>query len=262
MYHLVTGRSRAEVARKGFTLIELLVVIAIIAILAAILFPVFARARENARRSSCLSNLKQLGLAAMQYTQDYDEMFMPAYNYLPGVPQPGGSWQGAGDTTHYWPQLLYPYHKSIQVFVCPSQSLYGSAPYRGHYGANGIIVGRSAYTGYENPVSLSKVNSSAATYLFMDSGTYVNDPYYAYNPSGFFYLPGITESGAAANACTATANNLQSDCDAGRHFGGVNMAFADGHVKWLKTQTVAAQARKFARFDHNTNCAWDPADNP
>ena len=79
--------------QRGFTLIELLVVIAIIAILAAILFPVFARARENARRASCLSNAKQILLGAMQYSQDYDEKYNPEYNY------------GAGATAAYWPYL-------------------------------------------------------------------------------------------------------------------------------------------------------------
>jgi prepilin-type N-terminal cleavage/methylation domain-containing protein/prepilin-type processing-associated H-X9-DG protein len=97
--------------RKGFTLIELLVVIAIIAILAAILFPVFARARENARKASCLSNMKQLGLGIMQYTQDYDE------KYPLGIEE--SDWHTA------WPKRVQPYVKSIQVFMCPSDSVAG-----------------------------------------------------------------------------------------------------------------------------------------
>lgn len=97
--------------RNAFTLIELLVVIAIIAILAAILFPVFARARENARRSSCQNNLKQIGLGLIQYTQDYDES-------LPG--EAFGS-LGASDATNYkWMDAIYPYVKSSQIFDCPS----------------------------------------------------------------------------------------------------------------------------------------------
>lgn len=95
--------------RSAFTLIELLVVIAIIAILAAILFPVFARARENARRSSCQSNLKQIGLGFEQYKNDYDQ-------YYPGV----GA--GAVGATVFWPSLIQPYIKSTQIFVCPSAS--------------------------------------------------------------------------------------------------------------------------------------------
>jgi len=93
---------------KGFTLIELLVVIAIIAILAAILFPVFARARENARRASCSSNLKQIGLGLMQYTQDYDEQLVPI------------AWPNGGNGVGQWPQLIQPYVKSTQLFQCPS----------------------------------------------------------------------------------------------------------------------------------------------
>jgi prepilin-type N-terminal cleavage/methylation domain-containing protein len=102
--------------QKAFTLIELLVVIAIIAILAAILFPVFARARENARRTSCLSNMKQIGLGALQYSQDYDERWMPAsepslgaYNLPTGVPAT-------------WDLVLQPYLKSTQLLTCPSDS--------------------------------------------------------------------------------------------------------------------------------------------
>src|SRR6478609_5300940 len=96
-----------KILHKGaFTLIELLVVIAIIAILAAILFPVFGRARENARRSSCQSNLKQIGLGLVQYTQDYDERYMP-FQYDSSLVS--------------WPMLVQPYIKSSQLFICPSQ---------------------------------------------------------------------------------------------------------------------------------------------
>ncbi|BCM91029.1 hypothetical protein IAD21_02893 [Abditibacteriota bacterium] len=97
---------------KGFTLIELLVVIAIIAILAAILFPVFARARENARKASCMSNMKQIGLGIMQYTQDYDERFPMRYY--------GGS--GATQEANTWRRVIYPYVKSTQLFSCPSNT--------------------------------------------------------------------------------------------------------------------------------------------
>src|SRR5690606_2691782 len=103
-------------SRKAFTLIELLVVIAIISILAAILFPVFARARESARRASCLSNLKQIGIATMMYVQDYDEKYPNGQNQSV-TSGPGGAW---GTTYWYWPQILYPYTKSWQVYFCPS----------------------------------------------------------------------------------------------------------------------------------------------
>lgn len=103
----LTRFSPLSQARKGFTLIELLVVIAIIALLAAILFPVFGRARESARRSSCQSNLKQIGLGVIQYTQDFDERY-----FLPVI--------DLGSDTVSWPTLVQPYTKSSQVFLCPS----------------------------------------------------------------------------------------------------------------------------------------------
>ncbi len=99
-------------SRTGFTLIELLVVIAIIAILAAILFPVFAKAREKARQSSCQSNVKQLGLAFQQYTQDYDEKW-PAMYW-------SGAWQPAA--SGYWGGEIAPYIKNTQIFKCPSKT--------------------------------------------------------------------------------------------------------------------------------------------
>ena len=105
----VTARNNVRTERKarpGFTLIELLVVIAIIAILAAILFPVFAKARENARRASCQSNLKQIGIALMQYNQDNDESF-------PTIPWNGGDCRASGF-------VLEPYHKSSALWRCPS----------------------------------------------------------------------------------------------------------------------------------------------
>jgi prepilin-type N-terminal cleavage/methylation domain-containing protein len=107
--------------RSGFTLIELLVVIAIIAILAAILFPVFAQAREKARRASCLSNMKQIGLGVNMYLQDYDETF-PLINWNNGV-QHEATMPDGKRTYRGWvsyPLLFHPYIKSLQVWVCPS----------------------------------------------------------------------------------------------------------------------------------------------
>src|SRR5262249_34189184 len=137
--------------RRGFTLIELLVVIAIIAILAAILFPVFGRARENARRSSCLSNLKQIGLGIMQYTQDYDEQFPKAWR--------GSANTGSAATDKYkWMDAIFPYVKSEQIFNCPSHTLpvtINAVTYDSYSFRNGTKYGsyacNSAYWGQANP---------------------------------------------------------------------------------------------------------------
>ena len=106
MFSRHPGRAGHSLTLRGFTLIELLVVIAIIAILAAILFPVFQKVRENARRASCQSNEKQLGIAFMQYSQDYDES-------VPIMRENANTW-GAG-----WAGCIYPYIKSVNVFQCP-----------------------------------------------------------------------------------------------------------------------------------------------
>ncbi len=119
--------------RKGFTLIELLVVIAIIAILAAILFPVFARAREKARQSSCLSNVKQLTLGNMMYAQDYDEVTVIFS-------------QGPSGGNPQWHYLIEPYLKNTQIFLCPSQNpttaWYGRMISYGIHRSTGVALAR------------------------------------------------------------------------------------------------------------------------
>lgn len=243
--------------RGGFTLIELLVVIAIIAILAAILFPVFARARENARRSSCQSNLKQQGLAIMQYTQDYDEKFPLAAIALPtDANTPGGVWSAG---TWFWPQLVHTYHKSTQVFFCPSSSypVQSSAPENskeGHYGANRLIIPISTTS-----VALASVVAPAGTYLLFDSSNYALSPVSVVTPAADLFLPGTAGLTTAPTfAATDNRQALKKDYETGRHFGGVNMVYVDGHAKWLRSEVVHAQARNYTT---GVKSAWKPEDD-
>jgi prepilin-type N-terminal cleavage/methylation domain-containing protein/prepilin-type processing-associated H-X9-DG protein len=251
-----TRRSR----HSGFTLIELLVVIAIIAILAAILFPVFARARENARRASCQSNLKQMGLAMMQYTQDNDERFCNSYwDTTNPTPPPGGRWitLGSGNTRWYWAQILHPYHKSTEIFVCPSQgvSTWSRTPYISHYGINRDISPYMSATIV--PLHSAELSSPSTAFMMFDAGSYALDGAEARGAaSPGFYMPGNGSSGVV---CTSVNAALVGDCNTGRHFEGVNIAYGDGHVKWLKSDVVLAESRK---FNGNTAAhrvsSWNP----
>lgn len=196
-------------ARRGFTLIELLVVIAIIAILAAILFPVFARAREKARQTSCLSNLKQLGLAMLMYTQGYDEM-LPAVRRDHAAPYPWPS--GANNNRGTWAVNIYPYVNNIQVYNCPSTSLRWIGNWnhmRPAYGYNEHIANRS----------MAEITRPAETLVLVD--TFAN-PALHNNNGGYSWRVQQTYRGW---------DNATGIIE-GRHNDGANIAFADGHAKW------------------------------
>ena len=204
---------------RGFTLIELLVVIAIIALLAAILFPVFARARENARKSSCANNLKQIGIGVAQYVQDYDETLPRARNDQNiGT---GGVIVGNAP----WHTAIMPYVKSLQLFRCPSVSTTKQMNSRGTYEGlymsyvsccvdnTGVYGARSPITTNGTPTAIADISSSASVILAGESGnTGRGDPEYWDN-----------------NADMTVRNHLAS----------TNWLFVDGHVKSLKpTQTL------------------------
>jgi prepilin-type N-terminal cleavage/methylation domain-containing protein/prepilin-type processing-associated H-X9-DG protein len=213
--------------RGGFTLIELLVVIAIIAILAAILFPVFAQARDKARSVSCLSNTKQLGLGLMMYMQDYDEVVVLRYQACPSTGP-------TSETQLLWPGLLQPYIKNQQIFVCPSSS---NAKYGETWSMRGwLSIGENRQIGgWYYPTSdgcgdmvlarLPEIAFPAKNVAFAES------------------VPGPTLD-ANGNRCRGYLSSneaLDVPCAptpvismAGRHQGGLNMTLFDGHSKWFR----------------------------
>ena len=198
--------------RRGFTLIELLVVIAIIAILAAILFPVFARAREKARQSSCLSNVKQQALGFMMYAQDYDEKLF-------GARVPFDGWTGA----------IMPYVKNNQIFTCPSWS-----------GAGGLIARGTACSGCGNWTSVwwgGYTYANQAPAATPNGGGCVNwvsavaIGSYDQPTSQWLVYDGTCPHGTPTSLDPAV--NAEH-VDLLRHNEGSNVAFMDGHAKWMK----------------------------
>ncbi len=222
--------------KSGFTLIELLVVIAIIAILAAMLFPVFARVRENARKSTCQSNLKQLGTAYAMYAQDYDEVLPRWYQ-----------WYAVNGTNASWDVALYPYTKNYQIISCPSDtnSLLVAVP------AYNNVQLRRSYTMprhiSETATSLAAVPAPASTVLLAERMSQ-------------------TWNGSASWTNMATCENLGSQLgvngnatDPWRHLGTNNFLFVDGHVKARAggSGTYPSFAGYSTGSDGSAVCAWN-----
>ena len=195
--------------RTGFTLIELLVVIAIIAILAAILFPVFARAREKARQTSCLSNVKQMALGLLMYAQDYDEMFGLA-----------GGYNGDNTWARQWSIAIQPYVKNWQIERCPSNGAnpgYGpSNPYVYWGQPNDAFPNYAALNGLQF-TALATVQFPSQKILLMDA------PHLA--------VPDWPRAQYALRCGARCATPTNGDAP---HNEGVNVGFVDGHAKWLK----------------------------
>jgi len=216
-------RRRGDTSKKGFTLIELLVVIAIIAILAAILFPVFARARENARRASCQSNLKQIALGIKQYVQDYDETYAPYYTDRDGSGGFNISPLIGPNSDQGWSEIIQPYLKSTQILQCPSDPTpqcatttngYGFSDYFLNSAVGGSLIGVKA-----QPTAGGSADAALAvpslTILGGDGGPFASEnqmgswPYDAKDPGQYR-----------------------------RHLGGNNFSFCDGHIKWFRPERV------------------------
>lgn len=200
MYAPHSSARRTSVSRRGFTLIELLVVIAIIAILAAILFPVFARAREAARGAACRSNLKQLASAHQMYAQDYDGIMLSCRMNYAGTNsplRPGAQW-------YEWPDMLHAYVKNAGVYICPSDatvrptSAYGTS---GGYALNWVYA-----SNFGSPHPMDSVTYPAEAILFTDG-------------TGYYC------AGGADGPATAWAKYVSD-----RHNETVNIAWLDGHV--------------------------------
>ena len=204
--------------KKGFTLIELLVVIAIIAILAAILFPVFARAREQARKTSCASNLRQLGLGFAMYVQDYDERMPQVWN---------GQWNVNAGQQLNWGPAIYPYTKNKQIYVCPSDSSGHSSSYLGNNYVGTVkiaIIPRPS----EQVILMDGSIDDDCTRDPANKACNPTDPTTATGQNGF---NGLNADYTIWNS-TARINGYRGgNWKVPRHGDTSNMVFADSHVK-------------------------------
>jgi prepilin-type N-terminal cleavage/methylation domain-containing protein/prepilin-type processing-associated H-X9-DG protein len=216
----------------GFTLIELLVCIAIIAILAAILFPVFARARESARRASCASNLKQIGLGVLQYTQDYDDRYPLSNNTT--------AHGGERHVLDVGMLHTHPYVKNVQIYKCPSSQRTGIGPEETTFTSGSTSLTFPCHWNYganeqvfnEFGLSMASIGSSAMLPMIADCSGIVtgySNPYRIANPnhtSDWWNPPSALDASLA------------------RHLGGSNICFADGHVKFFAQGRMGPDAAR------------------
>ena len=240
-------------SRRGFTLIELLVVIAIIAILAAILFPVFAKAREKARQTSCLSNLRQLGTGLLSYAQDYDERLPAAATWC--------NWGNVQFNRQYM-QQTQPYIKSYQLFACPSMNTRncynGSIPHHGVNSMidNGLLPSNFVLSYGYNECLMNSWRDGAAVNAMQ--AAYGTAPGAINNARGEYKLATATVTAqdvVIADSCGLAnngwrigwANECAAQCNAGRmvdqntrHNGGGNICFADGHAKFMNARSCVS----------------------
>jgi len=252
----------ARLRKSGFTLIELLVVIAIIAILAAILFPVFAKARETARSASCKSNLKQIGNAWMMYCQDYDERTpMNWWSATPCSKAPLTNFPfGERGSQPIMFQRIQPYVKNKQVLICPSDG----APASGADGVDGLegqcVNVRFSYASSDEAGGLGDINGGlglglpiagiefpASMYLAFDSQRYYGSP--ENNIDSFGWMP--------------QNNGINADF-VSRHNGMVNVAYCDGHVKAARCSDMFPCERGdwLGRATANKKACWNSSWTP
>ena len=208
--------------KRAFTLVEVLIVLFVIGVLAALLFPVFSRARENARRASCLGNIKQIGLGIMQYVRDYDEKYPLAYADSDG----SGSYNAAFDVG--WMQVLQPYVKSTQIFQCPSEPLPYAPPQRAtDYWYSAPVAQTERMTDVDQPAQTVMCGDGVA----MPAAFVATHGALAYDGDA----PSLKYNRDIWDVTEQTAGQ-----GGRRHLGGMNFLFCDAHAKWLRPQSVGA----------------------
>jgi len=217
-------------SRHGFTLIELLVVIAIIAILAAILFPVFAKARAKARQSSCLSNIKQIGLGVLQYAQDYDETLPGIWWNTGNATRPINGWPSENIGTYInWAEKIVPYIKNAQIFQCPDLILTSATQMSYNSFPTAYIFNYSLNVDQSQGRSLGEIGRPAEIMMIGDGPNQMDTRW-----SAAYMVPLYNNVPTGSWPLTPQYCKL---CR--RHNDGYNFCFVDGHAKWMNQVTAS-----------------------